>query len=239
MKTIEKWKRDSMMALKKLVPPKKRRRERLPPEVLLAVDVVDGRRTVNCSKCNLHLFVPESTSIAQPRFRCICGMTLMDPLYHPARDRASSGGSTSTVALSPRLEAEEENESEATRSSEIKEQIKGGGNVEEQDNWCDVGKETNKFNAIEEKENEGDQDCVLVPQHEHKNEDPIQEQVIEEEWVFVAEPVNEEHSNDEKTTPTPNSPPPIVKLHRLSPGETWVDEQHFQSDEEDDNLELE
>lgn len=96
MKTFNKWKN----ALRKLVPPPRRRRTRDPadiPQPPLAVEIVQGRRTVRCSVCDLHLWVPTQTTMVQPKFLCGCGEILLDPMYHSARDRVTSHDSTSTV----------------------------------------------------------------------------------------------------------------------------------------------
>ena len=229
MKTFEKWRRTSLKALTKRFKPRNTSSEPCPP--ILALEMINGQKTVACSECLTQLYVPTSTSLTQPRFRCRCGAVLIDPEYYIGRGRTESSGSTSTITLSPRQEDDADYESKVNNTNETDHQDQGRTAEQAindaQEDWGILVTRSPVHHGSMEEEQQ------MEEKEEQENNEDDEEEL---EWVFVAVaeavPDQTDQTMDE---PSPKSLPesPMVHIPRAPPGETWVDEHHFPSDDDE------
>ena len=189
----------------------------LPPEVpeILAVEIFKNRRTVRCPAklCDAHLYIPETLSPLNAKFKCGCGKILLDPMYHPARDRNTSASTTTTTFsdFDEFLSQSQKNED--------------GVSVGEEQGDKEEGKEEKK------KENDSTTEKRKEKEKEKGNTrtDHVEEnkEAWDSEWIFLcAEEV--EGEGGEGGEGGMESPKPFVTIHRSAPGEIWMHEDHFE-----------
>lgn len=227
MKTFEKWRR----TLTKRLRFKPRNSSSEPCPTILALEMINGQKSVACSDCLTQLYVPTSTSLMQPRFRCTCGAVLIDPEFYVGRDRTESSGSTSTITLSPRQEDDADYESKVNNTNETDEGRTEQAINDAHEDWGILVTRSPAHNGSMREQEQ------MEEKEEQENKEEQEEQ--EEEWVFVA--VAEAVPGLIKTDQTMDEPSPKslpdspVHIPRAPPGETWVDEHHFPSDDDEDD----